>query len=421
MVLTLAVVVMNTRVLGDEGQGTAALIQLGILLIVSVANFIGGGAVVYLTPRMTPRSLLLPAYVWAVLVAVAFYPVLLHSGLVPKAFVLHVCILGLLQSLFTFHLQVVVGKERLRKHNLIVSLQAFILAISLAIFMFGHEQRDISAFVSALYVSFATVYTLSVIAGFKHLRQPADEGFSGALKKMWFYGKYSQGGNILQLLNYRSNLYLLERLLENGRGAAGIFSIALYAAEAVWSFGKSLSLVQYARLANSTDTAYNKALTLRFLFLSLGASSVLCGALLLVPESLYLTVFGETVAGLYVAIALMVPGILANSGSVILAHHFSGTGRHRYNTIGSAAGWGAMLLTGLAIIPVYGLKGAAMAASIGYLAQLAVLARFFSMNDLNGFGDIRAAWRELPKEASALWKKFKEARSSRSHPGNAQR
>ena len=51
MVLAMAVVVLNTNFLGDLGQGEVALLNLGILVMLSVAHFISGGAVVYLVPR----------------------------------------------------------------------------------------------------------------------------------------------------------------------------------------------------------------------------------------------------------------------------------------------------------------------------------------------------------------------------------
>ena len=47
MVFAMAVVVLNTNFLGDFGQGEVALLNLGILVMLSVAHFISGGAVVY--------------------------------------------------------------------------------------------------------------------------------------------------------------------------------------------------------------------------------------------------------------------------------------------------------------------------------------------------------------------------------------
>lgn len=395
MLLTLAVVVMNTNILGDEGQGTAALIQLGILLLVSLTNFIAGGAVVYLTPRFSPRSLLLPAYLWSLLVSVAFYPLLLWSSLVPAAHIFDVCVLGLMQALFTFHLQIAMGRERIQRFNLIVGLQALVLACALAILFFLEQRQSIQSYVTALYFSFGITLVMSIGASLRYLRAPSELSFFSALGELWRYGRYAQAGNILQLLNYRSNLYLLERLLVQGRGAVGIFSIGLYAGEAVWSIGKSLSLVQYARISNSTDSEYNKRLTIRFFYLSGLAAMVLTVLMLVIPESVYLSIFGSDLKGLYMVLCLIAPGIVANSLSMILSHHFSGTGRHSRNTVSSAVGLIAMLGSGIPLIIAKGLPGAAAAASIGYLAQLSVLGLFF-------FNEERITARDLTIQRSEL-------------------
>ncbi len=395
MLLTLAVVIMNTNILGDEGQGTAALIQLGILLLVSITNFIAGGAVVYLTPRISPRSLVLPAYLWSCCVAIVFYPLLRWSAMVPDEFVLDVCVLGLMQALFTFHLQISMGKERIKRFNLIVGIQAFVLAGALAILFFMENRQSINAFVLALYLSFGITLFMSVAASLRYLRAPSDLAFKAALRELWDYGRYAQAGNILQLLNYRSNLYLLERLLVSGRGAVGIFSIGLYAGEAVWSIGKSLSLVQYARISNSTDPEYNKRLTIRFTYLSGLSASFLTLLMLLIPEQVYLMVFGEDMRGLYTVLFWVSPGIVANSVSMIIAHHFSGTGRHSRNTISSAIGLITMLTAGIPLILQIGLSGAAIAASVGYLAQLITLGFCFVREEQIKLVDLRIERQEV--------------------------
>jgi len=376
--LTFIVVVLNSRILGDEGQGTAALIQLGILLIVSITNFIGGGAVVYLTPRMAPRALILPAYLWSVVIAFLFWPVLHFTELVPSSYALDVCFLSLLQALFTFHMQIAMGKERIRAFNIVVLVQALVLAAVTATLMLVLKKQDIQSYVYALYASFATTYLLSVLISLKYIKGSTSKvKFGTAWRELWRYGRYAQGGNILQLLNNRANLYLLERLLINGRGAAGVFSIALYAGEAVWSVGKSLALVQYARISNSNDQAYNTKITVRFLYLSTAATVLPVTLMVLLPESLYLWVFGESMVGLHSVLTYIAPGIVANSASMIFAHHFSGTGKHHRNTLSSGLALAAMVVSALVLIPLYGVVGAAIAASLGYGVQLAALGWMF--------------------------------------------
>ena len=49
LAFTVAIILLNTRILGASGQGEIAWIQLGILVVTSVSGFLAGGAVVYLS------------------------------------------------------------------------------------------------------------------------------------------------------------------------------------------------------------------------------------------------------------------------------------------------------------------------------------------------------------------------------------
>lgn len=373
MALTLAIVAMNSRVLGGSGQGLASLIQLGILLMVSVSSYIGGAAVVYLIPRTGARPLLLPAYLMAAAVALGFFPLLKWLELLDSWLIIHVCALGWMQSLFTFHLQLLIGRERIHPYNLITTAQSATLALALVIFYFAAGERTIQSYLGALYLSFGTTLLISILAGRKWLKPKPTVSFSEALKALWRYGKYGQTGNIFQLLTYRSPLYFLEKTMESGLAAAGVFSIGFYAAEAVWSVGKSISLVQHARIANSNDHVSNKQLTIGLLIFSVALSAVITAGVLVIPETVFLVIFGDDMQGIARVLLCLSPGIVANAGSVIIAHHFSGTGRHRINTLGSAAGLGVLLIAIFPAIDGYGTYGAALAAALGYIIQFGVL------------------------------------------------
>ncbi|WP_306639897.1 lipopolysaccharide biosynthesis protein [Sanyastnella coralliicola] len=375
MLFTVAVVLMVTNKIGAEGQGTAALVQLGILLIVSITNFIGGGAVVYLLPRIGTRPLVLPAYVWSTAIAGIFYGFFQLVPIVPEEFVLDVVILGWLQAMFTFHLQILVGQERIHRFNVIVTLQAFWLAAMLAYLIFGAEAVEIRSYINALYVSFGMTYLIALFSSWKHMMVPSEITPRAAFDELWKFGRYAQLGNILQLLTYRSNIWIVEKLI--GLSASGIYSLSLYASESIWNVGKSLALVQGARIANTNDDAYNRQLTSKFMKLSISGSVVLIGIMLALPDRFYQWLFGEEMAGLYWVLLWVSPGILANACSMIYSHYFSGVGLHRNNTIGSGAGLAALLIVVYPLITNYGVEGGAMAASVAYIIQLITMGILF--------------------------------------------
>lgn len=374
MAFTLAVVMMVTNKLGADAQGTAALIQLGILLIVSVTNFIGGGAVVYLLPRVGARFLLVPAYIWSTAVTAVFALIYHWIDIVPHEYLFDVLMLGWLQAMFTFHMQVLLGKERIHRFNVIVTLQAFWLAACLAAFIYVFNLLETRSYVRSLYISFIITYLIGLFSGWKHFKEP-QKTRGNAFKEMWAYGRYAQLGNILQLLTYRSNLTILEKMMT--LSASGMYSLVLYAGEAIWNVGKSLALVQGARIANSENEYDNRKLTARFMKVSAVGSITLIFLMLILPDRFYQLVFGEEMAGLHGVLLWASPGILANACSMIYSHYFSGVGKHVNNTIGSGVGLAALFLAVYPLVWNFGVAGAAMAASIGFIAQFIAMATLY--------------------------------------------
>jgi O-antigen/teichoic acid export membrane protein len=404
MLLTFLVVMMNSQILGAEGQGTAALIQLGVLIVVAANNYVGGGAIVYLAPRISPSKLVLPAYLWALFCALIAYLIFQWIPSVPDNYIAAICALGLLQSLFTFHLQLLLAQEKIKAYNIIVTIQSVVLAGALACSFFVFKIIEIEAFVMALAASFSATFLLALIASKKVLTRESFKWHNDAWKAMWNYGKFAQTGNVLQLFNYRLNLFFLEHLLVASRGLVGVYSVGLYASEAVWNFSKSLSVVQYARISNSEDAKYNQKLTVTFFHLSLISTLLVVGVMLVIPQEIYTWVFGSDMEELKQILYILSIGMLVNACSVIFAHHFSGTGKYHLNTISSGLALLASIVSGLILIPNYELMGAAWTATIAYSVQGITLGYFFLKEELVSSKIL------LPKMES--WKFFRSLNDS---------
>ncbi len=80
MISTLLLVLMNLHFVHVEGQGTIALINFGILIVATLSQFIGGGALIYLIPRMGENKIALPSIVWIVISASITFVLLLALG-----------------------------------------------------------------------------------------------------------------------------------------------------------------------------------------------------------------------------------------------------------------------------------------------------------------------------------------------------
>lgn len=365
------IVVLNSHFLGTTGQGDIALINFGILLTLSMSNFIGGGAASYLVPRKGAAQLILPAYAWAFFSAGIFYLLFSFFNIVPKQYVFAIGILAFMHSLFSFHMVILIGEEKITKYNILQIVQIFGLLFFLLIYYFVVVDIDVWSFIKSSFLSFSLVLLLSTVYIRKHYQQMNFRSFKNTFISMFDLGKYAQTSNVFQLLNYRLNIFFLETLLIGSRGLVGIYSVGMNVSDAVLNFGRSLSLVQYSKILNQeTEEEKNVILTILFFKLSIGITFLLLLFVNLLPEEFYLIIFGNGFTGIKTVVNYMSIGVLALSGTMIFSHYKSGRGLYHYNTKGSAIALIGTLIAGYFLISAWNLKGAAISFSIAMTLQL---------------------------------------------------
>jgi len=373
-----AIVVLNAQYLGSHGQGDIALINLGILLIISISNFIGGGAASYLVPRIGATRLLLPSYAWALLSAGGFFLIFKLYPILPEQYIVAVTILAFMHSLFSFHMGILIGEEKIKEYNILQIIQIFGLLFCLLFFYKIRHQVEVWTFIRSSFISFSGVLLVSIFFIRQHYREVELKSFRSSFLDLFKYGKYAQLSNVFQLLNYRLNLLMIEFLLPMSRSLVGIYSVGMNVSDAVLNFGRSLSLVQYSKILNRGDEEQkNVLMTTLFFKLSIGITFILILVINFLPEGFYLFIFGKSFAGIKGVIRYMSLGVLALSGSTIFAHYLSGKGLYKYNTVGSAIALIGTVFVGYFLIKGLQLKGAALSFSIAMVLQLAYLTHLF--------------------------------------------
>lgn len=363
----LLVVMVAGHLLGASGLGTISLVVLAITLVQLLNNVVGGGALVHLVPRAPLAALLRPAYAWALFTALAAFAVLLLVPLVPRGLSGHVAALALLQSLYTIHLNVLLGRQRIAAYNRITALHGLVMLSVFVVLVRRPGGATVGAYVQACYAAFATTLALSAWALARRASVPAVPAVDGLLRRMVLQGLHVQGANAMQLLNYRFAYYLIEHYL--GLAALGVYSVATQLAEGAWLVPRSLGMVLYSTVSNEPLAGRQRALTLTTFKTSvLAASGALLLALLL-PDAVYALLFGPEVRGVRPLLACLAPGIVAMAASQAYSHYFSGVGRNVHNAIGSALGLVVTIGAGLLLVVAWGAMGAALTASLAYLVN----------------------------------------------------
>ena len=362
----LLVFMVAGHALGAEGLGAISLIVLGITLVQLLNNVVGGGALVHLMPRAPLGALLRPAYAWAVITAfvaaaISFLP------LVSEGLSLHVVILAFMQSLYSIHLNVLVGRKRFRAYNWIVAAHAALLLAMFVLLLRMSGHRDVVSYVWASYVAFGATLLLSTLAIFLSSQPATVQAEPGLLRRMVRQGLQIQSANVMQLLNYRLAYYLIEHF--RGLAPLGVYSVATQLAEGAWLVPRSLGLVLYGSVSNEAAAARQRSLTLTvFKVAVISAAGAMIIALLL-PDALFAWLFGKEVQGLRPILLVLAPGIVAMAASQAYSHYFSGVGANKHNAIGSGIGLMITVVFGIFLVSHHGLLGAAATASLAYGAN----------------------------------------------------
>jgi len=187
----------------------------------------------------------------------------------------------------------------------------------------------------------------------------------------------------MQLFNYRLSYYIIEKYFD--RATLGVFSIGVQISESVWIISKSIAMVQYARIANSTDEAYAHRLTSDFIKITGLITVAILAVLLVLPAQFFVLIFKAGFSNVTEVILSLSPGILAVALSLMLSHYFSGSGKPWHNTISSGIGLVFTVGLGFTLIPVYGISGAGLTASAAYMAGMLYQLFIFIRRSPNGW------------------------------------
>ncbi len=363
----LAIVWLAARTLGAEGMGTISLFVLGNSILQMISAMVGGSALVYLVPRHPLIQLLIPSWLWAIVVSVAGSLLLGLFGLVPQELVFSLAVISVMQALFSINQNVQLGKEKVLQYNIAAVVQILTVLVSLAVFFELLGQRTIQSYINSLFIALFAGILISFSGVFTG-GKPGKLWNSALLKEIFRFGGYLQAASFMQLFNYRLSYYIIEKYFD--RATLGVFSIGVQISESVWIISKSIALVQYSRISNSTDREYAKNITIGFIKFTTIFTVLITGFLLLLPSEFFVLIFRSDFSHVNQVILSLAVGIVSVAVSLMFSHYFSGSGRPWHNTISSGIGLILTIALGFTLIPALGITGAGITASASYTAGM---------------------------------------------------
>jgi O-antigen/teichoic acid export membrane protein len=381
-IISLIVLWLNASILGPNGIATIGVVVLGVSLSSLISGLLGSSSLSYFVSRKSLGQLIGVSYI-SIIIGVCIisvlgfvlqsFPNLYFRVFLSETYFYHILILAILQSIYTNHMAVLIGKEKIFMHNLLTLSQFFSLITILVYLYTQQEKPQVNDYLIAYYSS---ILVPLLISGFYIItwisKDQSQKQNKGLIKEVWNFGWAVQAASLVQLINYRLPYYFLNT--PSTQHKLGVFTTANQLSEGLWIFGKSVSLVQYSRITNSKDTNYNQELTLRlFKFTSLITLLGLAVVLIIPGDFFVLILKHQEYHEIPRVILLLSPGIIALVTKMIFAHYFSGTGRPNINLRASVFSLLIAIVSAFLLIPNYGITGAALTASITYLSGACIL------------------------------------------------
>ncbi len=182
--------------------------------------------------------------------------------------------------------------------------------------------------------------------------------------------------NLMSLLNYKADLFLVEHFL--GRSATGVYSIAVMVAEMLWLVSSSVTQAAYARIGHPDAEAAGR-LTLRVVHVNLLALLLLTPLIWLAARLLLLRLLGPAYAESLPVLAVLLPGVLSYGAASALSAYFTNhAGKPWIPALLVSLSLLINLMVSLVWIPRLGLIGAALATTVSYGLSIALSMTLFA-------------------------------------------
>ena len=374
--------VVTARALGPSGKGTLTLALLIPFFAERFLNFGVGIANTYLLgkKKYTLQDVLgnsLALVITITLIGGPFYLLLvpvLHR--IVTAGVQHILLLlvGILipfKILWTYLICIFLGLQDIDRYNILLlserggTLASIVLLVLIL-------RLDVTGAICANIL--ASVVVLGLGLGMLSRRTEIRPIWNPKLlTESVLFGLRGQIGNIVQIFNYRLDVFIANYFL--GVSNVGIYSVAVALAEMLWHIPDVAATVLFPRTA-AAEEKDAKVFTPKVCRNVLLVTTILAVGLFVISKPLVLFAFTDAYLPAIVPLRFLLPGVIALSISKTLFGDLAGRGLVQYGTYSSSVSLIVTVICDLALIPRFGVAGAAGASSIAY-GTSALLALFF--------------------------------------------
>jgi len=262
---------------------------------------------------------------------------------------------------FGLGLFALLGRKRVVSYSLIrVIRRAILLMMILAAAAIARLSLDVALVLNlgALALTAAVIVWVAAYDGSLGGRPSAE-----LMREELRFGTKALPGAIAERLQFRADSFLINIIL--GVRQTGIYSVTSGLAETLWYVPNALGTVMFSRAVDPKADAGRIASVLSRTTLAVALAMAI--PTFIFGPRLVRFVYGSQFTDAGVALRLILPGIVAYSVVAVLSRYITGRGRPGTGTLILLSGLVVNVALNLALIPRYGIDGAAAASSISYL------------------------------------------------------
>lgn len=405
--LALLAGVLVARLLGPAARGTiSVLLALGAMSVV-VARFGVDSSGVYFLGRFKSErdSIISNVVLFGALGGLVTGGALALVGIVFESELLH----GIALSLFLTYViavpciffnfcarGIVLGSGRIAMFNAPVLMEGvgLLLGTALAIGLFG---RRLLPVVALRVVIEAAITVLLVVYVRKAIGFRLSPSWN-LLRRQLRYGLRNYSSSFLWLFLLQSDLILCNYFL--GSRQTGIYAVAVSLGVPITMLAGVVGTLTFQRVSSSERHGERIANTNRTLRLLLPLVAVAVAGVGSLSPWFVPLVFGSEFRRAALALILLLPGLVALSLELVPINFLAGEGSPPIVYLGPAAGLAVNVGANVVVIPRWGINGASITSSVGYVLVLVIVLAYYlratqtKLHDvlLLRKDDVRAVW-----------------------------
>jgi len=380
------IAVSKARFLGPSGKGTLTIIMAYLGILVLIGNMgIGLASVFYLGQKkysfdeIVTNAITYALFLSIGLILIGYFGSLALRNLFLKdippryIFLSLVIIPSYLSNLYLS--RIILGLQRIELYNLFSVLEALLTAILLIIFLM-YTPNVLNAILATLFSSLLMTIIGSILIRKISGRVIKFKANLSLFKESFQYGVKAQVANLMQFLNYRLDIFLVNYFVNPA--AVGIYSVAVSLAESFWRVANSVATVLFPYSSMVQDEIQLSKFTAKACRIGFLITLLLILFIMPFVSLLIRSLFGESFITADKPFLILLPGILFYTVTSIVSSYFAGRGKPGLNAIISSIAFIITILFDILLIPGWGILGASVATSLSYVISMVATVIFFN-------------------------------------------